>query len=122
MPRGRRGQGCKPCREGRFRGMSNKTMSVVIPAFNEERYLPATLHAVARSTALLQCRNGVRTEVIVVDNCSTDATAKVAASFETQVVTEPEHNIAGVRNRGAAVASGSPFAPDPPLRLPAYGG
>ncbi len=81
-------------------------ISVIIPAFDEERYLPATLQAVENSLRLLLSREGASTELIVVDNDSTDATAKVAHSLGARVVTESEHNIARVRNRGAAAAQG----------------
>jgi glycosyltransferase involved in cell wall biosynthesis len=82
------------------------SLSVIIPAFDEERYLPATLQAVENSALLLRSRDGVNTEVIVVDNNSADATAKVARSFGARVVAESEHNIALVRNCGAATAQG----------------
>src|ERR1035438_6734605 len=82
------------------------SISVIIPAFDEERYLPATLQAVENSALLLRSRDGVDTEVIVVDNNSADATAKVARSLGARVVAESEHNIARVRNCGAATAQG----------------
>jgi glycosyltransferase involved in cell wall biosynthesis len=82
------------------------SISVIIPAFDEERYLPATLRAVENSALLLRSRDGVNAEVIVVDNNSADATATVARSLGARVVAESEHNIARVRNRGAAVAQG----------------
>jgi glycosyltransferase involved in cell wall biosynthesis len=82
------------------------SISVIIPAFNEECYLPDTLPAVENSAFLLRSRQGVNTEVIVVDNSSVDATAKVACSCGARVLAESEHNIARVRNRGAAAALG----------------
>jgi glycosyltransferase involved in cell wall biosynthesis len=82
------------------------SISIIIPAFNEELYLPDTLKALEKSAALLRLRHGVKTEVIVVDNGSVDATAKVARSLGASVIAEPEHNIARVRNRGAAAAQG----------------
>lgn len=86
--------------------MSRDVISVVIPAYNEERYLPATLNAVARSAAILKSRHGVHTELIVVDNGSTDATAQVARAAGARVIAEPRRNIARVRNCGAAAAAG----------------
>lgn len=80
---------------------------VIIPAFDEERYLPATLQAVENSALLLRSQDGVNTEVIVVDNNSADATAEVARSLRARVVAESEHNIARVRNCGAATAQGN---------------
>ncbi len=77
-------------------------IAVIIPAFNEERCLPGTL---ARLTdAIRQCPDTV--EVIVVDNASTDATARVAEQFGARLVREDLHNVARVRNAGAAVARG----------------
>lgn len=82
------------------------SISVIIPAFNEESYLPSTLQSVNQSASALLSGHGINPEVIVVDNASTDATAKVAASLGARVIHEPEHNIARVRNRGAAAAGG----------------
>ncbi len=45
-------------------------------------------------------------EVVVVDNGSSDATAKVAAAAGARVVHEPERNIARARNAGARAARG----------------
>ena len=81
-------------------------ISVVIPAFNEELYLPATLSKLQDATSTCGCS----VELIVVDNGSTDRTAAVALSFGAQVVHEPVHNIARVRNAGAAVAHGDVLA------------
>jgi dolichyl-phosphate beta-glucosyltransferase len=54
--------------------VSTPTLSVVIPAFNEERRLPATL---ARIQGYLGAR-GTSYQVLVVDDGSSDATAEVA--------------------------------------------
>lgn len=45
-------------------------------------------------------------EVIVVNNCSTDNTEKIAQSFGARVVFEEERKIAAVRNKGAKTAEG----------------
>lgn len=76
-------------------------LSVIIPAYNEEKYLAATLEAAA--VALAQIGNY---ELIVVDNDSTDGTRAIAERFNAAVVTEHEHNISAVRNAGARHASG----------------
>ena len=80
--------------------------SVVIPAFDEEAYLGRTLAGLNAARALLREREGVSAEVIVVDNDSTDSTAAVARGLGANVVRETVHNIARVRNRGAASAAG----------------
>lgn len=75
-------------------------VSIIIPAYNEEKYLPATLDAI----------NAVKTsdsEVIVVDNASTDSTRQIAGERGATVVTETERNIGKVRNAGAGAASGA---------------
>ena len=81
-------------------------LSVVIPAYNEEAYLPATLGAIAAAADALDSSCGVRVETIVVDNHSTDATAAVAANMGAGVVAEPEQGIARARNAGARHATG----------------
>src|SRR5471030_3527254 len=52
-------------------------ISVVIPAFNEESYLPTTLASLRDAISVCCC--GV--ELIVVDNESSDRTREVARSF-----------------------------------------
>jgi glycosyltransferase involved in cell wall biosynthesis len=77
--------------------------SIVIPAFNEEEFLPATLAAVR---AAMAAQTGACGELIVVDNNSTDRTAAVARSLGAQVVFEPVNQISRARNCGAAAALG----------------
>jgi len=77
-------------------------ISIVIPAYNEEKCLPATLEKIVASAANCDCES----EVIVVDNKSTDDTAQIAKSFGAKVFLETEHNIARVRNTGAKNSSG----------------
>ena len=77
-------------------------ISIVIPAYNEENYLPATLEKIR---AGLTCVAG-DSETIVVDNESTDRTGQIAQSFGAKIFTESEHNIARVRNKGAKNATG----------------
>jgi glycosyltransferase involved in cell wall biosynthesis len=55
-------------------------LSIVIPAFNEERRLPKTLDSVI---AFLESRP-IRTEIIVVDDGSTDATSQLVASYQSK--------------------------------------
>ena len=79
--------------------------SVIIPAFNEEKYLPRLLDSieVARSNY-----SGGRDqiEVIVADNLSTDRTAEVAAAHGARVVTVAKRRIAAARNGGGHAARG----------------
>jgi len=81
-------------------------LSVVIPAFNEEDYLPRYLPTVLASLRRWEQTSGQRGEVIVVDNASTDATARVAAKLGARVIAEPVRGIGQARNAGAAAAAG----------------
>src|SRR5229473_6866471 len=56
-------------------------LSIVIPSFNEEMRLPATLERIAGYINA----SGRQTEVIVVDDGSTDGTAHVAESFRGKI-------------------------------------
>jgi len=80
-------------------------ISIIIPAFNEERLLGETLRQVRASTAAFAER-GWATEMIVCDNNSTDRTAELARAEGAVVVFEPINQIARARNSGAAAASG----------------
>jgi dolichyl-phosphate beta-glucosyltransferase len=75
------------------------SLSVVIPAFNEEKRLPGTL---ATMLAFLRAR-GETFEIVVVDDGSTDATAAVArrAGPEVRVLVNP-----GNRGKGYSVRNG----------------
>lgn len=80
-------------------------ISVVIPAFNEERLLGDSLREVRRALAVFTAR-GWAVELIVCDNNSTDRTAEIAREAGAQVVFEPVNQIARARNTGAAAATG----------------
>lgn len=56
-------------------------LSIIIPSYNEEARLPATLEKIAAYVAVA----GRSTEVIVVDDGSTDGTAKVSDSFRGKI-------------------------------------
>jgi dolichyl-phosphate beta-glucosyltransferase len=80
--------------------VSGLALSVVIPAWNEEARLPATL---ARITGYLTPR-GQTFEVLVVDDGSTDATASVVLSLDSPVVRLLRS--ASNRGKGHAVREG----------------
>lgn len=80
-------------------------LSIVIPAFNEEKLLPLCLARVR--AACEACIPVARShEIIVCDNNSSDQTAAVAGQFGCKVVFEPINQISRARNRGASVATG----------------
>jgi glycosyltransferase involved in cell wall biosynthesis len=76
--------------------------SVVIPAYNEEVYLPSTMAALQDAMETVPYRG----EIIVVDNGSTDSTAAVAKRLGAVVVFEPFRQISRARNTGARTARG----------------
>lgn len=80
-------------------------VSVVVPAFNEERLLTRSLDAVRSSMAEFE-RRGWPAELIVCDNNSTDRTAQIARAAGAKVVFEPVNQIGRARNAGAAQAAG----------------
>ncbi|CAN5470610.1 glycosyltransferase [soil metagenome] len=79
--------------------------SIIIPAYNEEKYLSATLERIVATLNI----NSHQFEIIIVDNDSEDKTVEIAESYGAQVVNEPIHNIARVRNTGAKSAGGEVF-------------
>jgi glycosyltransferase involved in cell wall biosynthesis len=84
-----------------------KSLSVIIPALNEERFIGATLRRLNEAIECFQSgEEKRRVQVIVVDNDSHDETAEIARSFGATIVREPMRNIARARNSGARVAEG----------------
>jgi glycosyltransferase involved in cell wall biosynthesis len=77
--------------------------TVIIPAFNEESFLPETLKSLHRAMKTIRHQG----EIIVVDNDSTDKTAEIAKKYGAAVVFEPFRQIARTRNTGAAAAHAS---------------
>jgi len=73
---------------------------VVVPAFDEADYLPATL----ASLAAQECPGGF--EVVVVDNGSTDGTAAVAARAGARVLEQPLRGVCAARELGTRAARG----------------
>lgn len=76
-------------------------LSIIIPAYNEEEYLPETLERIRRAL-----NASCSSEVVVVDNDSHDGTTRVAQAFGAKIFFEKEHSISKVRNTGAANATG----------------
>jgi glycosyltransferase involved in cell wall biosynthesis len=79
--------------------------SIIIPAYNEEKWLDRTLATAEKAMATLN----VSGEIIVVDNNSTDNTASIASTHNAQVVFEPHNQISRARNAGASLAQGRFF-------------
>ncbi len=84
--------------------MKEPRFSVIIPALNEEKFLPKLLASLAAQTTR-------DFEVIVVDGKSRDKTVEVAKSFgkklpSLRVLTSPRSNLPMQRNLGATEAKG----------------
>lgn len=79
------------------------SVTVVIPAYNEESVIVQCLRALANQTVAPD-------EIIVVDNNSTDATAALAANFNVKLIFEPVQGIAAARNAGFDEASSDVIA------------
>ncbi len=80
-------------------------LSIIIPAFNEEKLIAETIGKIQTAVSPLQAQ-GCQVELIVCDNNSTDNTAVLAQEAGVTVVFEPDNHISKARNTGAAGAQG----------------
>jgi dolichol-phosphate mannosyltransferase len=76
-----------------------KVLSIVIPAYNEERFIGTLLE---RIKAVDLASLGVASEIIVVDDCSTDRTASVVSAIDNVRLSRFSRN----SGKGAAVKAG----------------
>ena len=83
-------------------------ISVIVPAFNEEKLLAASLLSMKTAMAAFQ-RRGWNAELVVCDNNSKDRTSEIARAAGALVVFEPVNQIARARNAGASAATGDWF-------------
>ncbi len=80
------------------------SLSIVIPAYNEERTLGVLIDRVHAACAALK---GIATEIIVVDDGSTDRTGQIAASDRrVMCVRQPNRGKGAAVQRGIEAASG----------------
>ena len=80
-------------------------ISLVVPAFNEEKLIVETLRSI-RAASQSFTEAGWQMELVVCDNNSTDRTAELSRAEGARVVFEPVNQIARARNAGAAAAVG----------------
>ena len=83
--------------------MKESVLSVIIPAYNEERFIGTLLE---RVLAVDMSRFGLGKEIIVVDDHSTDGTADIVAGFEGIIFTRLARN----SGKGGAVRTGISLA------------
>jgi glycosyltransferase involved in cell wall biosynthesis len=81
-------------------------LSVLIPAYNEEQLIAATIDSVHRSFSEIGWQSY---EIVVCDNNSTDHTAEVARAARARVVFESHNQISRARNTAAKAARGQWF-------------
>lgn len=85
---------------------NNIEVSIVIPAYNEEKYIGETLNSLLKS----EQKTDINYEVILVDNNSTDKTAEVAKKFATgmdlKIIKEGRQGRGAARARGFKEAKG----------------
>ncbi len=81
----------------------NPLISIVIPAYNEEKYIENVLKSIKKQTYK-------NYEVIVVDNNSTDNTAQIAKKYGAKVVKEKKKGSAAARQAGFSEAKGEIIA------------
>jgi glycosyltransferase involved in cell wall biosynthesis len=76
-------------------------VSIVVPCYNAERFVAKTLES-----AFLQTY--AHTEIIVIDDGSTDGTANLIRSYGQRIKAEfgPNRGVSAARNRGTALARG----------------
>jgi len=79
--------------------MKQLSISIIIPTYNEERYLPKALASLTK----LEKKPD---EVIIVDSASTDATVAIARDFGARIIRVPERGIGRARQTGLARAKG----------------
>jgi glycosyltransferase involved in cell wall biosynthesis len=80
-------------------------ISFIVPAHNEELLLAGTLSAI--HGAAREARADY--ELIVVDDASTDGTARIAQEHDARLICVDKRQIAATRNAGAREARGSVF-------------
>lgn len=84
--------------------MHIQTLSIVIPAYNEE----PTIHRILEKVNNVQLLNGIRKEVIIVNDCSTDGTQQRLEVLKNQFPDMPlqlfQHRVN--KGKGAALHTG----------------
>ncbi len=76
------------------------TVSLVIPAYNEEKYIEDCLDSIIKSMGKFH-------EIVVVDNGSTDKTREIAGSYQgVRVISEEKKGVMFARQRGINETTG----------------
>ena len=81
--------------------MDKILISVIVPAYNEEKFIAACILSLEK-----QNFNKDDYEVIIIDNGSTDNTAKIVKNFNVKLIHESKKGISYALNRGILEAKG----------------
>lgn len=76
-------------------------VSVVVPSFNEEKYINQCLDSILNVDYPKECM-----ELILVDNGSTDATKVIAGAYDVKIIDRPNVKVGAVRNCGVENSKG----------------
>lgn len=82
-----------------------KKISVVIPTYNEERYIVRCLKSLVNQTL-----HRDEFEIVVVDGGSADRTVELAEEYADLVIQQKSKGVGGARNDGVEVSSGEIIA------------
>jgi len=82
-------------------GKRSPLISVIVPAYNEEKYLAFCLKSL-----ISQDFPSSRYEIIVVDNASTDGTVQIAKGFPVRLIREPRQSVVLARQAGYKASLG----------------
>lgn len=77
-----------------------KKLSIIIPAFNEEKTIVQVLEKVSE----LELLNNIEKEIIIVNDCSTDSTFQLIENFITNNKYKKISSFHHLRNKGKGVA------------------
>jgi len=80
--------------------MEEKTLSIIIPAYNEE----ATIRQVLDKVNEVQLIRGLKKEILVVNDCSKDNTAQVVEEYMAKFPEQNIHFFTQERNQGKGAA------------------
>jgi glycosyltransferase involved in cell wall biosynthesis len=87
--------------------MPQPKISFVVPAYNEEALIASCLYAILAETARVKCNS----QIIVVNNNSTDSTRRIVASIPgVTIIDEPQRGLVQARRAGCLAATGELIA------------
>ena len=84
-------------------GRNSRSLTIVIPALNEEQGIGATIQVIPRQALE---KMGYSVQILVVDNGSTDRTAELAGQAGANVVIEPKRGYGSALKTGFQAARG----------------